>query len=246
MRIGVIFLIGLLHFSSCKKEEDRNCIKSIGELSSKEILLENFSQIFMGPHLRYKLVQDGVNKVVITGGKNLLNEIEATIENQKLTIENLNKCAFLRSYDEEVEVEIHFTDLSEIHFEGSREVVCADTLEFTNFKLSIREGAGAFNLILNANSLNIVVATAWGNFNVSGNVNFANIQVSSNGFGNTNGLHVMNELVVVSNTAGKVEVNADQCDLLAETNSSGSIFYKGVPNLIQFNNYGSGQLVDNN
>lgn len=245
MKIVFLLFIVLVAFG-CKKEEDRNCAKSIGSTSSKEILLEDFKQLFMGPHIKYKLIQDSTNKVVIKGGENLLNEIEVSVENQKLTIINSNKCAFLRSYDEVVEVEIHFNDITNIEFEGTNEVVCSDTLELTDLTLLIRDGAGAFDLKLNANSLSLIVTHGWGNYTVSGNVNYANFQISSNGFGNSNNLNVDNELIVVSNTAGIVEVNANQCTFLAEINSSGSIYYKGVPNAIQFNNYGSGELVDKN
>lgn len=245
MRI-VVLLFSLLAAFGCKKEEDRNCAKSIGVESSKEILLEDFSLLFMGPHLKYKLIQGTTNKVVINGGENLLNGIDVNVENQKLTILNTNKCAFLRSYDEIVEVEIHFVDITNIEFEGTNEVMCADTLELTELTLLIRDGAGAFDLKLNANSLSLIITHGWGNYTVSGNVNYANFQISSNGFGNSNNLKVNNELIVISKTAGIVEVNADQCALFAEIGSSGSIYYKGAPNSIEFNNYGTGVLVDKN
>ncbi|MEJ6616182.1 MAG: DUF2807 domain-containing protein [Crocinitomicaceae bacterium] len=245
MRLGIIFIIALLTFG-CKKSEDRNCIKSIGDNASKEILVDDFEFLYMGPHLKYKLIQDVVNKVVVTGGGNLINGIDVHVENQKLVIENSNECAFLRSYEEVVEVEIHFVDMINIEFEGTHEVICPDTLLLTDFTLLIRDGAGAFDLKLNANSLNLLISHGWGNYVVGGFVNYANFQISSNGYGNSNGLHVLNELVVISNSAGLVEVNADQCNLLAEINSSGSIYYKGTPAMIQFNNYGTGELVDKN
>lgn len=245
MRIGTIFLVLLLLFS-CKKQEDQTCIKSIGAIDSKEIQLDAFSHVYMGPHLKYKLIQDQTNKVVINGGGNLLNEIDVRVENQKLVIENANKCAFLRPYDEVVEVEIHFVDIVNIEFEGTNEVVCADTLQLSDLTVLIRDGAGAFNLKLNANSLNLLISHGWGNYNVSGNVNFANFQISSNGFGTSNDLKVLNELIVISSTSGLIEVNADLCSFLAEINSSGSIYYKGIPSYLQFNNYGTGELVDKN
>lgn len=246
MRIQLLVFMVLFLFVRCKKEEDRNCIKSIGEISSKEVSLQNFTQLYMGPHIKYVLVQDSTDKVVIIGGYNLLNGIDVSLDDQILSIENLNKCAFLRTYDEVVQVEIHFTQLTEIEFEGTHEVVCTDTIQAVNLELLIREGAGHFDLKLNANSLNLVVAQGWGNYSVSGNVNFANLRVSGNGFGNSNNLNVTNELVVISNTVGLVELNADQCVLLAEIRSSGSIYYKGTPGQIELNRYGTGELIDKN
>lgn len=245
MRIGIFIIIGLLVFS-CKKEEDRSCVKSIGDIATKEILVEDFNMLFMGAHIKYKLIQGSENKVVIIGGENLINDINVTVENQKMTIENNNKCAFLRSYDEVVEVEIHFIKLINIEFEGTDEVICPDTIQTTDFTLLIRDGAGAFDLKLNANSISVVISHGWGNYTVSGNVNYAKFQIASNGYGNAYGLNVANELIAISSTTGLVEVNANQCDLLAEINNSGSIHYKGIPSIIQFNNYGTGQLIDKN
>ena len=245
MRLGITFIIALLVFG-CKKSEDRNCVKSIGGQTSKEIFVDDFVLLYMGPHIKYKLIQDVVSKVVVNGGGNLINGIDVRVENQKLVIENSNKCAFLRSYEEVVEVEIHFVNLVNIEFEGTHEVICPDTLQLTDFTLLIRDGAGAFDLKLKANSMNLLISHGWGNYTVGGLVNYANFQISSNGYGNSNGLRVLNELVVISNSVGLVEVNADQCNLLAEINSSGNIYYKGIPATIQFNNYGTGELIDKN
>lgn len=245
MRIIYSFIVIVLVFS-CKKAEDRNCMKSVGDAAYKEIALEDFGQLYMGPHLKYKLIQDATNKVVLNGGENLLNEIGVSLQGGRLSIENNNKCAFLRPYDEIVEVEIHFTDIFNIEFEGTNEVVCPDTLALTDLTLLIRDGAGAFDLKLNANSLSLLISHGWGNYTVGGNVNYANFQISSNGFGSSYGLNVQNELIVISNSVGLVEVNANQCALLAEINSSGNIHYKGLPSSIQFNNYGSGDLINKN
>lgn len=242
----ISFVILIFLVFSCKKAEDRNCVKSIGSNTSKEILLDNFDHVFMGGHIKYKLIQDDVNKVVINGGENIIGEIEASVESNKLTIKNNNKCAFLRSYEEVIEVEIHFVNIININFEGTHEVVCSDTINTTDLTLVIRDGAGAFDLKLNANSLTLVITHGWGNYTVSGDVNYATFQISSNGNGNSNKLNVSTDLVVISNSAGLVEVNADNANFFAETNSLGNINYIGVPNLISFNRYGEGDLIDNN
>lgn len=245
MRVLLIISVCFLIFS-CKKSEDRNCVKSTGKITAKEILFNNFDLVYMGPHIKYKLVQDTIHKVVLNGGENIVGEIEVDVTDNKLTIENNNKCAFLRSYEDVVEVEIHFINIVNIEFEGTHEVLCPDTLQLNDLALAIRDGAGAFELKLNANSLNLIIAHGWGNYNVSGVVNFAKFQVGSNGFGSSNSLKVNTELIVITSSVGLVEVNADATNFLAEINSSGSINYIGIPNLIEINNYGTGSLVDNN
>ena len=245
MRIAFILALILLVFG-CKKSEDRNCVKSIGTIDAKEIILDDFDKLYMGPHLRYKLVQSTVNKVVINGGANLLNGIDAHVDGGKLLIENKNDCAFLRPYDEIVEVEIHFVNIINIEFEGTNEVLCPDTIQATDLTLLIRDGAGAFDLKIDANSLNLVISHGWGNYNVRGDVNFATFQISSNGFGNSNDLNVSTELIVISNSAGLLEVNSSNCLFQAEINSVGNINYIGIPTILNYNRYGSGDLIDKN
>lgn len=242
--ITFIFLSSLVF--SCKKAEDRNCVKSLGSDATKEIILDDFNLVFMGGHIKYKLIQDVVNKVVINGGANIIGEIDATVVDNKLTVTNNNECAFLRPYDEVVEVEIHFINIINIDFEGTHEVVCPDTIQANDLALVIRDGAGAFDLKLNANSLTLVITHGWGNYTVGGDVNYATFQISSNGYGNSNNLNVSTDLIVISNTTGLIEVNASACNLLAETNVSGNINYIGIPSLIEYNNYGTGSLIDKN
>ena len=63
----------------CKKSEDRNCFKSTGAMSVKEIELGEFSRLYMGPHLKYVLIQSDENKLRIVGGKNVINFVEPII-----------------------------------------------------------------------------------------------------------------------------------------------------------------------
>ena len=245
---GVLTII-LVAFAliGCKKKEDKSCLKSTGALTSKEIALEEFDKLYMGPHLKYELVQDTVDKVILKGGEYLLNGISLEIDDDKrLVIENENKCAFLRSYDEIVVVEIHFVNLININFEGTQEVLCADTLSITDLSLTIRDGAGHFNLMVEGNSVDVLITHGWGNYTVSGIVNYAKFNVNSNGFGDAYNLQVANELIAVSSTVGVMKIRADGCDLLAEINESGDIWYKGVPNIVEYNQYGSGGLINKN
>ena len=111
-RIGAFILILLV--LGCDKPEDRSCLKSIGDQSTKEVILADFDKLHLGPHLRYVLVQDTVNKVVLSGGANLLNFVTSEITDNKLTIENENDCNFLRSYDEIIVAEVHLKNIINI------------------------------------------------------------------------------------------------------------------------------------
>lgn len=233
--------------AACKKPEDRSCFKSVGDETSKEIALQSFDKLYMGPHMRYVIVQDTVEKVVLLGGKNLLNLIETSIdEEQRLNIRNHNECNFLRDYDKVVTVEIHVKKISNILFEGTHEVLCPKTLISDYFTLVIRDGAGEVNLDLNAYELWVNVTYGWGNFKLSGNVNYLNLNIGGNGFGSAYDMNVNDSLHVISKTTERLQVDMNANRFKGQIESSGDIWYIGTPVSLIFNNYGTGNLVDKN
>ena len=238
--ILVVLLLG------CKKTEDRSCFKSVGGLTTKEIALEHFDKLYMGPHLKYVLVQDTVEKVILHGGKNLLNFIETSIEDGQLSVRNNNSCNFLRDYSKVVTVEIHVKKIINILFEGTHEVVCPKTLNTDYLVLVIRDGAGEVNLDINAYELWTTVTHGWGNFTFTGDVNYLNLNVKSNGFGDAYSLNVNDSMHVISNTTEVLKVRPDGCSIAAQTFTSGDIWYIGSPTSVDFNAYGTGELIDRN
>lgn len=245
MRWTLIILLSLLVFS-CKKAEDRRCFKSVGKEVTIERNVDSFDKIYVGPNMKITLVQDSLDKVVITGGDNLVNFISSDVVDGQLRIENNNTCNFLRSYKHEVSVEIHFTSLKEFYFEGTKPVNCIGTIKSNNLIVVIRDGAGAVNLNVDCGNLNVTVTNGWGNFEVSGTTVNLHLDIRSNGFGNTNNLVATQDVNVSSDSGGVIQVNAEGAVLKAQTSSSGDIWYVGTPSDIQFTQYGTGELIDKN
>ena len=246
MKLIVALSFSILLLFACKKSENRPCWKTAGADTELTIELEPFSKLFLHEHVEFVLVQDTVEKVVLTGGKNLLNFIAVSVTDQTLEIGNDNKCSFFRSYDKKVKAEIHFKSIENIHFEGSEPLTNKGKLNFSWLTLLIRDGAGPVNLNFDAYVVIATISHGWGDFTFSGSVNYANLNVWSNGFCNTYGLSVKDSISVVSATQGPMHINADNAKLKAETNGSGNIYYRGIPSSIAFNKYGLGELLDGN
>ena len=246
MKPIVVLSFVVFVLSGCKKPEDRPCWKTAGEEAEMTVALEPFTKLFLKEHVEFILVQDTVEKVVLTGGKNLLNFISVSVSDQTLEIGNQNKCTFFRSYDKKVKAEIHFKNIENIRFEGSESLTNKGKLNFSWLTLLIRDGAGPVNLNVDALAIIATISHGWGDFTFTGDVNYANFNVWSNGFCNTYGLNVKDSITVISSTQGAVRINADQVKLKAETNGSGHIYYRGVPSSISFNKYGLGELIDDN
>lgn len=246
MRVLAIISIVVVLFS-CKKEEDRSCLKSTGVPGSKEILLDDFDKLFLGPHMAFELVQDSVCKVVVKGGENLLNLIDLSIDDEgRLNVVNNNGCNFLRDYSEIVTVEIHVKKLINVHFEGTQELNCLNQLNTDYLTFTIRDGAGKVNLDVNAIELRTLVTYGWGNFNFKGQVGYLNLNIGGNGFGSSYDMLVLDSLHAISQTTGVLKVNAEGCDFTAQNVSKGDIWYIGTPTSVTNATYGGGQLIDKN
>ncbi len=233
-------------FLGCKKAEDRRCFKSAGPETSITRELDAFHGLFIGPNVNVVLVQDGQNKVVIKGGQNLVNFITSDINDGVLRIFNDNKCNFLRSYKNEVTVEVHYTGIYYLEFEGTKPLTCQSQITGNNFTIVIRDGAGLVDLDMDYNNVNLTITNGWGNFDFSGTTETLIMNIRSNGFGSTYDLNVSNSIELISNTAGVLKVNTEGADCDIQLQSTGDVWYIGNPNSLDVSEIGDGTLIDKN
>ncbi len=246
LRSVQIFIIGLLLIVGCKKAEDRRCVKSAGESTELILPVQPFDKLDLGPRIRYILVQDTVEKVIIKGGKNLVKFVEVNVTNGSLKIENTNSCNFLRSYKHVIEVEIHLVNLINVLFKGTKELSCKNQLNVPYLTFVIEEGGGTCNLNLNCYSLYVGSGYGWGNFNISGQTNYAKIDIRDNGFGNLYDLDILDSATVISYSSERLKMNFEGAGIRAETGSYGDIWYIGTPTFLEYNRYGEGDLFNKN
>lgn len=243
----VLLILIVWGVAGCKKAEDRACWKVAGDQGERVVELGSFDRLDLGPHLEYYLVQDSLDKVVITGHENLLNLVECSIDKGLLTISNTNKCNFLRSYKKKgIRVEIHFTDLINLEYKGTEPTENAGTLQLGYFTFHIQDGAGPLHLNLNAQAVYANISHGFGDFTLDGTTKYANLRVSSNGYCNTLGLAIEDSIDLVTNTPVPSKVNLGDVPARVEINGSGNVEYTGHPSSLEFNQYGAGNLVDIN
>ncbi|MFT5859126.1 MAG: hypothetical protein ACI865_001223 [Flavobacteriaceae bacterium] len=243
---ALIILLGIIVLLGCKKSEDRACFKSGGEHAVKEISPGAFNQLELGPRIRYILVQDTVEKVIVSGGKNLINFIETNIEDGILTIENTNKCNFLRNLSLEVVVEVHLKSVHYVVFRGTKSLTCRNQLNLPNLTFIIDEGAGLCDLNVNSETFVLVANNGWGNFKLHGVAKYMRLDIRTNGFGNAYDINVTDSLHIISSTSELVKIDANGIPLRAEISSYGDVWYIGAPSSIVYNRYGEGDLVNKN
>ena len=224
----MFLLVGLLVFS-CKKPENRACFKFLGPETIKEIPLASFQGLDLKEHVEYVLVQDSLDKVVLKGGKNVLNLIEVSVDAGTLTIENKNKCSFLRNPKKVVVAEIHFTKLINVRFIGTEPLRSQGTIYTDYFTFYSRDGAGDVTLDVNALEINAEANHGWCNFTLTGSTQKARICAKSNSYCDVSGLTVTDSMYVASETVGDIKINAENLLIYGHITESGNILYKGNP-----------------
>lgn len=242
-----VIVFSLLVFFSCKKTEDRTCFKFAGDESELIVNTDmEIDSLLLYDNLYYTLIQANETKVVLTGGENLLSHIDLDFKNGSLTINDKNKCKFLRSYKNKIFAKIYVDSISFIHYEGGKELKSLDTLYSNELRLLIRDGAGSTDLTLLNGYTSVVVSHGFGDFILRGETEIGFLNCNTNSFCDTRNFKVNNELIVKSNTVAKMLINTNQCKLFASILQRGNIEYIGVPTSISLNSSGVGQLLDLN
>lgn len=242
---SLFFFIVVVLLVSCKKAEDRACMKNAGGETLLELVLPEFNKLHVGPKLEVVLIQDTVNKLVIEGRKNLVHLITADI-NEKgfLVLKNKNKCDFIRSYkNNKIKLKVHFVRLNELYFEGTKDLTTEGIINTSEFSLEIQDGGATAYLNLNCTDLNVSQGHGYGNFVLSGNCNNANLRVISNGYGDSRALSVSNKLIVISDSPVFIPVNANGAKTSVEINGSGDVMYVGNPVSLELVQIGTGKLI---
>lgn len=243
-----LMMIPIVLFFACKKAEDRACMKTAGKQTSLEIALPYFYKLHVGPKMEVTLVQGTDNKIVIHGRDNLIKHIGCEVDNDGfLILENKNKCDFLRSYEKnKVKVEVHFTDLDELFFEGTFDLTTDGIINTPHFKLNTQDGGATVYLNLNCTRVEANQGHGYGDFVLTGVCQDASLRITSNGFADATGLTVNNELIVISNSPVSSSVNVEGVDAIIEISGSGNVRYIGNPLSMNFIQYGTGTLINGN
>src|SRR5688572_25398055 len=102
----------------CQKENAPDCLKSTGKTETETRPLESFRTLRIFDNLEVTVVADSVHYVEVTAGKNLIGNIETEVKNGELSLRNINKCNWVRSYDKPFKVRVHTRELIDVFHDG--------------------------------------------------------------------------------------------------------------------------------
>jgi hypothetical protein len=216
----------LIVLTSC----GRRIVNGSGEVTTiTPAISGNVSRVDIGSSVDAKIhVQPGATpSVTLSGYKNLLDELTATVEGNTLRIQSRHSINF--STDKDIEAEITVGSLDELAIHGAADASIDGEINSNDLNIQI-SGAGDVDVDkVNVQQLTARISGA-GNVAIkSGTATNAVYKVSGAGDVSTFNVQAENVTATVSGT-GDIKVFATKT-LDASVSGAGSVEYKGTPNV---------------
>lgn len=230
---------------SCKKEEDRNCFKSIGEEGTLEVSMLDFKKVNLNSAIKYVLIQDSLNKAVVIGGKNLIKHIDFSYDSDSvLHIKDKNKCNFLRKLNRKITVELHLTRLDLIEIKSADSVVSRGLIKSDFTHLIVEDGAASIRLGWDVQHLETFVKYGYSDITFYGKALVFNSNITLGTQLNALDLDVSQSVYISTKSSQPAYVNVGTAALTGDIWSNGNVYYKGTPNYLSVEEkFGKGRLI---
>lgn len=240
--IFILTILMELFLFSCKKENMNDCFTSRGVTAVERRNLDVFRNIKLGKRIQLVLIEDTVNYAVIEAGSHLLPSIVTTVEGEVLTIQNQNKCNWVRTYKDSILIKLHYTDLFSIEMKGASKITNKDTLRNSDtLKLEFRDASGDVNLMVDNKRIDIIQHTGASDVIINGKTDDLSVYMSGLAWGDYSKLYARTAYVD-TRSAADVKVYA----FLAfdfRLRNSGDVYYRGPGTVNSTTIIGDGKIV---
>ncbi|NTW31601.1 MAG: DUF2807 domain-containing protein [Bacteroidetes bacterium] len=236
------FILTVLFFISCNKENRCDCFKSAGEISMQSRNISPFNEILLNDNINLYITQDSVFSLTVEAGTNLQKLIKTEVVDNCLYLKNDNKCNWVRSFKNKINVYLKCKEIRFLkYFNSSGNIYSTDTLRSKHFELEIRSSTGDVNCTINADSswFDIYSGPAMIKVNGKSKVNF--VYLEGTGFADLTNLITDNNFID-NKSSNNCFVNV-QKELNVHIGFIGDVYYTGSPYVINSNISGSGKLI---
>lgn len=247
--IAVLFFLVSLLCASCSKVD---ALFNNGEpVTEQRSVGQCFSVVTMYNNVNVNLVRDSHPHLELTCPKNLIGKISTQVVNDTLIVKNENEYNWLRSYDYDINLNVHYDSLQSVCYASIAKLTCnepivgvhkADTTITqqdeneedmeedaapTTFTLRITEGSGDIDLSFNCQVVKAVFRNGTSKVTLDGNVGYAEHYLDS--YGTIHAEEMACNIVKVQSTStNDVYVNV-RSTLFATLRNIGNVYYKGYP-----------------
>ena len=239
---NALILILLIFFSSCEKSPLCDCLKGTGSVVTEErsSVPFHYVELYNKADIHYHYSNE--YRITVTAGKKLVEKVTTEISNGRLTIENKNKCNWVRNFSNKFVVDIYSPGIDTIEvYNSSGNIYCHDTLASSAFLFESWSSSGDYHLKLKCGSANIALQTGPASLYAGGKVSVAYLW--NQGQGIYDALHLNADDIYTTNRGMNDQyINVNNV-LYARIEFAGNIHYKGNPGSLRLENAGGGQFI---
>ncbi len=240
-RMLLIILVLLTFAAGCQKEHCLDCFKGTGQKTTEQRTLGDFSSIELFDHINLYLISDSLNTVTIEGGANIIPYVLTEITDGKLTIRDENRCNWVRNFKKEINVFLHYKNLSKLEYRGSGIIQSMDTLVSDSLELNFWDGSASINMAVKCCTLRVHQHTGCGDAEISGSAHYAYYYNRGNGQLRNRGL-IASIVEIDAKCTNDSYVYATDA-LVARIGYIGNVYYAGRPTSIETKITERGRLI---
>ena len=174
MKKLILIIVITTFFLNCEKPGD--CVKSTGEMVTREIEVTPFETVFVYTGIGLVIKQGPEYKVEVRSGENLIDDIEVKVENNTLTLKDKTTCNWVRDYGQTT-VYVTAPSLSDIHSKTEQDIKSEGILTYPTIRLyaiDLTDGAGTGDFIFDIDNEQLVIENNnVSRFFISGNTQVA-------------------------------------------------------------------------
>ncbi len=246
MRI-IMYIILPLFVLGCDSENALDCFQRTGDIVRKEVAVSDFTRILVNPNIELILKQGETTSVLIETGDNLLEEVTATVVEDRLVLSDTNDCAFFRDFNQ-TKIFVTAPDIREIRSATQFDISSDGVLTYPSLSLlseDFNEDTGStngtFNLEVNSESIS-VVGNNIASFFIKGTAENLSVSFFS-GTGRFEGANLIAQNVRVSHRGtNKMIVNPQQ-SIRGNIRSTGDVISVSRPSIIEVEEFFTGRLL---
>ena len=233
---------------SCNGENVPDCFQNSGDIIEQEFEVDTFTQITVFERIELIVTTAPIQKVTVQTGEFLMNDIEVSVEDGRLSLYNNNACNITRNYGI-TKVFVSAPNITEIRNSSGLAVRSQGVLTYNSLRLvsedSVEEDAfhtdGDFNIEVDCNAIDVIF-NGLSNAFISGEVDNLSINYYS-GDSRFEGRNLIAQDVnIFQRSSNDMIINA-QVSLSGEIRSTGDVILVNTPPVVTVEQFYTGQLI---
>lgn len=241
------FIVIAALFFACDSENANDCFQKTGAIIQQEMVVESFDKILVNRDIELILKEGLEQKVVVETGENLLNDVEVSVFDGRITLTDNNTCNYVRDYGI-TKIYITSPNITEIRSSTQYDIRSEGILTYPSITILSEDfnvpdtfTVGDFILEINANNFRVSFNGLSSCF-ISGAVNDLNVAFFA-GDGRFEGRDLVAQNVSVLNRGSNDMIVNPQEEIKGTISSTGNVIAVTTPPIVEVEELYKGRLI---